>query len=168
MPRRNRNATKAHRYAQRSKVLRALDTMFLSHRADAVTYRTYNPRGDERGSALVRDVVTLLCVAAIMAFGLFLTLAVFAPEADAKAVEISPPKTEMIGHDPLIYIEQLDGPSRWFYGELADGSQWMFTRCRIEESRNCWWNAHKRGNHHGHSFVDIHGAVHYLRTASQP
>lgn len=46
---------------------------------------------------------------------------------------------------------------------FRDGSRWNFAPCRYEDSRNCHWNAAKRGNHVGRSLVDLRGHVHYVR-----
>jgi hypothetical protein len=92
-------------------------------------------------------------------------------DADAKAVNLTPAVEDYPSEalNPVIYTEPIIG--RWYYLELADGSQWAITRCRTDERdqpRSCWWNARKFGNHRGHSFAVIDGTVHHYRRASQP
>lgn len=83
-----------------------------------------------------------------------------------RLVQLHGPRFEQMGRNPVIYVEHV--MRKWHYFELADGSEWMVTRCPEEDSDNCYWNARIRGNHRGHSFVNIHGHIHFVRTASQP
>lgn len=78
--------------------------------------------------------------------------------ANAKAVQVEQAEVERPHRNPVLYVEHVQ--RRWFYVELADGSTWMVTRCRHEDSNNCWWNARTRGNGEGRSFVVIHRRYH--------
>jgi hypothetical protein len=96
---------------------------------------------------------------ALALMGTLLGVAMLVTPAHARAVQLGEPKVERVHHDPVLYVEHVQ--RRWYYVELADGSSWMFTPCRQEDSRNCWWNAQTRGNGEGTSFVNIHGHYHY-------
>jgi type 1 glutamine amidotransferase len=67
---------------------------------------------------------------------------------------------QTVGRNPAIWVDRI-GKTRWFYVELYDQSKWLVPRCRYEDSRNCYWNAERRGNGEGRSFVDI-GSRHHL------
>lgn len=43
-----------------------------------------------------------------------------------------------------------------------DDSTWEFGPCKYEDSRNCWWDADKRGNKAGHTFINLRGQVFFL------
>lgn len=151
MPRRNRNANRTH-----SKHRRGWRITPLSEQA---WVRAMNPRFDEQaGSAKVDAVVVLACVIAISVTALVLMVGWFAP-ASAKAIEITGPvdnyPTE--ARNPFIWVEHVQG--RWHYAERADNSEWMVTRCRYEDSRNCYWNAKHRGNKRGKSFINLRGEI---------
>ena len=81
-----------------------------------------------------------------------------ATQADARVVQLEEPEFEQMGRNPVLYVERVT--RRWFYIELSDGSTWMVTRCRHEDSNNCWWDAKRRGNGEGRSFVVIHRHYH--------
>ncbi len=105
--------------------------------------------------------IAALFVAVSLSLGL-------APSASAKAVELQAPVADYPSEarNPVIYVKHVQG--RWHYAELADGSQWAVTRCRYEDSRNCYWNARVRGNGEGRSFVDLRGVMHRVDTRMQP
>ena len=88
--------------------------------------------------------------------------------AHAKAVRVEARDTAK-SDKTLSYVEpfRLRGkkgkrvPTR-LYVEFRDGSAWVFTPCKNEDSRNCFWWAEGRGNGRGHSFIDLGGRVIYL------
>lgn len=43
------------------------------------------------------------------------------------------------------------------YVEFNDGSAWSFAPCEYEDSTRCYWNAGKRGNRIGMSFIRLGG-----------
>lgn len=150
MPRNNRSTViRKMRRTQRSKILRSL--------GGEQVYRYVMDARPESGSLTVR-IAAVVCVIA----GL---LGATVAQADARAVRIDAPETEQT-RNPVIWVEHVQ--TRWYYVELYDGSEWMVTRCRYEDSHNCYWNAKKRGNHRGHSFVDLRGNVHRVDYRFQP
>ena len=58
----------------------------------------------------------------------------------------------------VTYIEQV-GPRRGYVVELNTGAVWRLPRCRVEDGRNCLWDAGRFGNGIGRSFVDIRGEL---------
>ena len=42
---------------------------------------------------------------------------------------------------------------------LNDGSVWVAPPCKVEDSRNCYWDATRRGNHKGRSLLNLHGHI---------
>jgi hypothetical protein len=86
-----------------------------------------------------------------------------AAHADARAVQVDGPTHEVIHHNYITYHTHIKGMNKT-YIELRDGSEWVATPCRAEDSRNCWWNAKVRGiGGQGHSFLNIRGNYHYER-----
>lgn len=155
MPRNNRNTVKHHRTEQRSKVLRALTLLGEAERS--TLSRVINARPEQVGRASMRLVIGLLLVATALAFAAFA-----APRANARVVNVDGPEREVIRHNYVAYHTHVTG-TRWTYLRLRDGSEWMATRCRQEDSRNCWWNAATRGTGEGTSFLNINGHRHYVR-----
>lgn len=162
MPRNNRNTVKSHRRSQRPKWAR--NPLSVLNEAERSTLsRVINARPEQVGSATIRVVAGLALILTAM-IGTVIT----APEADARAVEIHGPRYDLDpdARNPFIWVEHVQ--RRWHYAERVDGSEWMVTRCRYEDSRNCYWNAQKRGNHRGRSFIDINGETFYVVTKLQP
>ena len=63
-------------------------------------------------------------------------------------------------HSPVVLVQQI-GNANQYAVVLRNGHTWIVPRCRLEDSRNCWWDAGKRGNRSGRSFADLNGRVHY-------
>lgn len=101
----------------------------------------------------MRKALVIIAAAVVFAF-----IGGTAP-AEARVVQLTKPQIEKIGHDPVMYVKHVKGP--WLYIELADGSSWMATPCKYEDGRNCWWNAKRRGNHHGRSYLTIHNVQYF-------
>lgn len=83
--------------------------------------------------------------------------------ADAKAVRIE--QADRKGGKTISYVEPFKirkGEPRRLYVEFKDGSAWIFTPCKQEDSRNCFWWASTRGVPGGHSFIDLRGRLIYL------
>lgn len=89
--------------------------------------------------------------------GLLAGAVLAAQPADAQVAFIDGPNHEVIKHNTISFRSHIPG-TNWTFIRLRDGSEWTFTPCRTEDSRNCWWNAHRRGNHEGRSFVNLNGA----------
>lgn len=90
---------------------------------------------------------------------LALTLAALAPTA-AHAEQIEPadrPVTTV----RVTYVEP-SGP-RALYVELNNGATYRLNPCRVEDGRQCYWDADDRGNGAGRSFVVVSGRVIYSR-----
>jgi hypothetical protein len=94
---------------------------------------------------------------------------------NGRAINLQPAVPDYVvgARNPVIYYEYLRGPSRWVYFELADGSQWMSTKCRNDEvtgrpHQGCFWDAHLRGNHRGRSFAIVEGVKHWVIESAQP
>lgn len=110
-------------------------------------------------------------IPAVLALILFtaLLIAVSATDADARAVRIEHRVTDK-ADKRLSYVAPLrlkanrDGSRtpRRLYVEFVDGSAYVFTPCRYEDSRNCFWWASTSGSGTGHSFLDLGGRVVYL------
>lgn len=49
-----------------------------------------------------------------------------------------------------------------FLVTLNNGALFDLIGCRLEDSRNCYWDAKRMGNHRGKSFANIRGKVVYL------
>lgn len=84
--------------------------------------------------------------------------------AYAKAVRVEARET-VKADKVLTYVEPFKvrkGTPRRLYVEFRDGSAWVFTPCKQEDSRNCFWWAEGRGNGEGKSFVNLRGRTIYL------
>lgn len=93
-----------------------------------------------------RYIITALVIAIMAA----LLIPAQAQAAPAKKVKRS----------PVVLVQQI-GTNNQFAVVLRNGHTWVVPRCKYEDSRNCWWDAGKRGNKRGHSFADLNGRVHY-------
>lgn len=186
MPRRNRN-TVAHRRSQRSKAVRSMMKDAADAVTYAAFNPRHDERGAV--NPLVVYVVALVSVFAVGVIGMVSSPpgAVARTEVryescldrggryvevvsegtvtraeclrrNRRLVQIEGPEFEQMGRNPVMYVEYVH--RKWFLAELSDGSTWMVTRCRHEDSRNCWWNAQRRGNGEGRSFLNIHGHYH--------
>lgn len=99
--------------------------------------------------------------AAVAAAGI--ALAILAPTTPAGAVRVESP-TRDHGSHRVAYVERVE--LRRFYVETADGAAYRVRRCVTEDDpRPCLWNAARRGNGAGTSFVRVHPAGRELRVA---
>lgn len=96
----------------------------------------------------------------ILAIACTATILLAPAPAEAKAVMVQPGIAYFEGREPVLYVNHV-AHTRWFYVEIANNETWMVTRCRQEDSRNCWWDAKRRGNGVGHSFVNLRGRYHW-------
>lgn len=84
--------------------------------------------------------------------------------AYAKATRVEARETVQ-ADKTLAYVEPFKvrkGTPRRLYVEFRDGSAWVFTPCKQEDSRNCFWWAESRGNGKGKSFVALGARTIYL------
>lgn len=132
---------------------------------------------DERGtlSGWAAGIISLLLLAAGCGVALNLAISPYVAAASGATVtaesQASPsgslafidgPSHEVMKHDRVTHHAHIAGTD-WTYVLLRDGSEWLATPCPEEDSRNCWWNAAKRGNGEGTSFLNLHGHYHYVR-----
>lgn len=160
MPRNNRSTVKIRRFREQRSKRRIGDLAYV---------RSMNPHADERERGSADTIVVGTLVVLISAVAVVLGLLWFAPPADARAVMIDPHMSSQFhstGPNPFIYVEH--SHRRWYYAERYDTSEWMVTRCRYEDSRNCYFNAKKRGDGKGRSFINLKGRIVYVNTAMQP
>ena len=110
----------------------------------------------------MRNRTVFLFVIFILA--LFGAMLVASGDAEAKAVRVEARETAK-SDKTLTYVEPFKvrkGVPRRLYVEFRDGSAWVFTPCKMEDSRDCFWWAEGRGNKKGHSFIDLGGRTIYL------
>lgn len=81
--------------------------------------------------------------------------ALLAPTGQAHAAP-----SKKVKRSPVALVQQI-GTNNQFAVVLRNGHTWIVPRCKYEDSRNCWWDAGKRGNKRGKSFADLNGRVHY-------
>jgi hypothetical protein len=154
MPRNNRNTVKSHRKTQRSKVLHLLNSEQV--------YRRVMDARPEAGVFTIASAVHI-ALGMILAGMLFVGAILAAPSADASVVRVEK-RDHQVPFARNIVVDREHVPnSVKTKVTLRDGSQWVATPCVEEDSRNCWWNACRRGNGGGTSFVNIHGQVHPVR-----
>lgn len=104
-----------------------------------------------------------LVLITILAIAVLLMIGVAVVDASAKAVRVE--KRDTTVSKTLSYVEPFKvrkGTPKRLYVEFSDGSSFVFTPCKYEDSRNCFWWAPSRGNKAGHSFLDLRGNVHRL------
>lgn len=99
-------------------------------------------------------ILAMTCTATLLLFAVFVP-----PKADAAVTQVEK-RDRPVKAVKVVYAERLEG-GRLYY-ELNNGATFVTTACQYEDSRNCWWNAGKRGNGVGHSFVDLKGRALYL------
>lgn len=91
--------------------------------------------------------------AATVAAILFAIVVLAIAPADAQEVYVSGPD-HTVKHNVITFHTHVPG-TNWTYVELRDGSEWMATPCRTEDSTACWWDACRRGNGEGTSFLAV-------------
>lgn len=122
------------------------------------------PNNQPNNAALYKQAATYALFALVCLLLVILGAALTAPSAEAKATRIEARVTDK-ADKALRYVEPFrvkKGTPRRLYVEFADGSAYVFTPCRYEDSRNCFWWASTSGNGTGHSFLDLGGRVVYL------
>lgn len=60
----------------------------------------------------------------------------------------------------VTYVEPAVGPQD-LYVELNNGATYALKPCRVEDGRQCYWDADARGNGVGRSFVRVSGQLIY-------
>lgn len=73
-------------------------------------------------------------------------------------VRLDPP-TRSVAHVRILETQQLR--HGYLLVDFNTGSTWRVAPCRYEDSNNCHWDARKRGNGHGRSFVTLKGKTYY-------
>lgn len=104
-------------------------------------------------------LTTLFLALAVVLASLVLT----APRSDARAVLVEPPSVNAV--KSLHYVEPYAikrGTPRRLFVVFSDGSAYIFTPCRFEDGRNCFWWAPGVGNKRGRSFIDLRGTLYRL------
>lgn len=90
------------------------------------------------------------------------TLAVPALSTPAQAsggtVRVEAPERR-VSHVKVTRVSPVKGPR--VSVRFNTGSRWLVKPCAHEDSNNCYWNASKRGNGHGRSFVTLRGHTYY-------
>lgn len=100
----------------------------------------------------MRYIVALLALA-------LLTLASPA-HAGTGTVRLKAP-THSVAHVKVKSVTPVRGAVRVRFNT---GSKWRVVPCKHEDSNNCYWNARKRGNGIGTSFVTLKGKTYAIRS----
>jgi hypothetical protein len=87
-------------------------------------------------------------------------LAEEAHAAPAGAVRLEAP-TRHVEHVRATYVQQAGKARVW--AEFNTGSLWSLPTCKHEDSRNCYYDAKRRGNGKGRSFANIKGKTYYVK-----
>lgn len=95
----------------------------------------------------------LKLVLAALAISL-LGLAAPAAAGTPSAVRLEPP-VRKVATVKVTYVQPAKGNRIWV--EFNTGSLWSVAPCKYEDSNNCYWDADKRGNGRGTSFVVLKG-----------
>jgi hypothetical protein len=102
-----------------------------------------------------------LIAAASIALAAGLTTFVASPaDAAPRAVRLEPP-VRHVKHVKVTYVHKSKSYPKWV--EFNTGSLWSLPRCKHEDSRNCFYDAKRRGNGKGRSFADIKGKTYYVK-----
>lgn len=97
--------------------------------------------------------VYALLIGALLAS--FLTVAM-PHAANAEAHQIK------AGHTPAqVTVTKAVHVGKRYVVVLNTGGVWVTDPCKMEDSRNCYWDARHRGNGKGRSFFDLHGTAIY-------
>ena len=92
-----------------------------------------------------------------------LTMAAFALTSPAHAgggtVRLEPP-TRHVAHVRVVKVVPVGQAVKVRFNTR---SVWRVAPCRFEDSNNCYWNARKRGNGRGTSFVTLRGVTYPIR-----
>lgn len=64
-----------------------------------------------------------------------------------------------VQHVRVTYVHKSKSGPKWV--EFNTGSLWSVVACKTDDSRNCYWDASKRGNGKGRDFVNLNGKTFY-------
>lgn len=87
-------------------------------------------------------------------------LAEEAHAAPAGAVRLEPP-VRHVKHVKVTYVHKSKSAPVWV--EFNTGSLWSLPTCKHEDSRNCFYDAKRRGNGKGRSFANIKGKTYHVK-----
>lgn len=95
---------------------------------------------------------------ALLIAGSPILAATYAPPANAEATKIGD-RTTTHTDKRVARVERwtAKGEPTLVQVQFRDGSVFVFTPCKREDSRNCFWDAGRSGNGRGRSFVDLRG-----------
>lgn len=77
---------------------------------------------------------------------------------EARTVRLEAP-TRHVQHVRVVKVTPARGES--IRVRFNTGSLWRVAPCKWEDSNNCYWDARKRGNRKGRSFVTLKGKTYY-------
>lgn len=87
--------------------------------------------------------------------GAIVAAAVLAPSA-AHAVQLES-ADRTVSNVRVTYVEPVG--ARQLYVELNNGATYRLNPCRVEDGRQCYWDADDMGNGSGSSFVSVSGRL---------
>lgn len=68
--------------------------------------------------------------------------------------------------DRKVKVRKVTYTERWrggrLYAELNNGATFAFVPCRYEDSNNCYWDATRRGNGIGRSYIQLRGKTLFI------
>ena len=102
-----------------------------------------------------------LLVAAAFALTVVVLLAATLP-ANARATRVWPAVTAVPAAELHVKRVHISPSSGVLHVRLSNGARWRLTPCKHEDSRDCYWNARKRGNGIGRSFIDLRGTAYTI------
>lgn len=85
-------------------------------------------------------------------------LALVPGAAHAEQLESADRKVDTVR---VTYVEPVG--RRALFVELNNGAAYRLNPCRVEDGRQCYWDADNRGNGIGRSFVSVGGRVIFTR-----
>lgn len=97
----------------------------------------------------------LLAVVALLAS---LALSTQSASAATGAVRLEPPTRSA---SPVKFVSVKYVSSTRVHVRFNTGSKWSVPTCKYEDSSNCYWDAQRRGNGQGRSWVHLNGKVYY-------
>lgn len=105
----------------------------------------------DRLTEMTRKVIILCSIGFIL--GVMLTIVIMHPTiAETRSVQSLTVSSDAIA--PTAHIDSFTATVKHKAPKLP--------KCKEEDSDNCIWNAHTRGNHEGLSFIAYRGQVYYL------
>lgn len=105
----------------------------------------------------------------------FAALALVGP-ASADVIQTEPADRLPVTSTYVTYAEMYQrvwpslgtAPRNTLIVDFNTGSQYEFTACKYEDSNNCFWNAKKRGNGEGRSFVTLRNKTYTVPARFMP